>query len=425
MGSSPYDPDKEDGQVPSGLHLQTPPRTTRLNRNALIALVLVGAFVLVAAAVTLVQNRTAIAPAGDASMATATSHDRFWQDRSDGVAALEPEPVPPDVSAPAPAEPKIVPIPVPPEDSGATSRQQRILRAKDSSPKVSAFQTARASFSGQGAPGNLIGSQSRSSASEPAAVAHALHDALGPKDPTELQNNQAGKKAFLSGAKLDQEEETNPYLLREPISRFEVTAGMILPAVLITQGDSDLPGLMTGRVRENVYDSATGRHLLVPQGTTIIGIYDSVVSFGQRRLLIAWQRLIYPDGTKLNISGMPGTDLIGAAGFYDQIDRHYERVFGSALLLSIMTAGATLGQDDVTGGGPSNNPSSRQQIKNTLATALGTKLGDVASEMIRREMNVQPSIKIRPGYRFNVLVAKDLVFGEPYLNTFVGGGLIP
>jgi type IV secretory pathway VirB10-like protein len=423
MGSSPYD---GGGGGPDGLHLQTPPRTTRLNRNALIALVLIGAFVLVAAAVTLVQNRTAIAPAGDASMATATTNDRFWQDRSDGVAAYEPEPALPEVSAGPPPEPNVVPVAVPPGDSGATSRQQRILRAMDSAPKVSAFQTARVSFPSQGtAAGVAPGGRNGGAPGETGAVADALRDALAPKDPTELQNNQAGKKAFLSGAKIAQEDETNPYMVREAISRFEVTAGMILPAVLITQGNSDLPGLMTGRVRENVYDSATGKHLLVPQGTTIVGIYDSVVSFGQRRLLVAWQRLIYPDGTKLNISGMPGTDLIGAAGFQDQVDRHYKRVFGSALLLSVITAGVTLSQDDTTNDGFGDNQSSRQQIKNTLATALGQNLGDVASEMIRREMNVQPTLKIRPGYRFNVFVNKDLIFEGPYLNTYVGGGLIP
>jgi len=254
---------------------------------------------------------------------------------------------------------------------------------------------------------------SEAAAGETSAVADALRDALAPKDPTELQNNQAGKKAFLAGAKLAEEDQTNPYLAREAISRFEVTAGMILPAVLITQGASDL------------YDSATGNHLLVPQGTTIVGIYDSVVSFGQRRLLVAWQHLIYPDRTKLNIGGMPGTDLIGAAGFHDQIDRHYKRVFGSALLLSVITAGVTLSQDDTPNGGLGDDQSSRQQIKNTLATALGQNLGDVASEMIRREMNVQPTLKIRPGYRFNVFVNKDLIFEGPYLNTYVGGGLIP
>jgi type IV secretory pathway VirB10-like protein len=425
MGSSPYDMGGDPGGGPDGLHLRTAPRTTRLNRNALIALVLVGAFVLVAAAVTLVQNRTAIAPAGDASMATATSNDRFWQDRSDGVAAYQPEARLPDVSAPPLPEPNVVPVAVPPGDSGATSRQQRILRAMDSSPKVSAFQTARVNYGATTAPGAVPGSRGGAPANETGAVADALRDALAPKDPTELQNNQAGKKAFLAGAKLAEEDETNPYLVREAISAFEVTAGMILPAVLITQGDSDLPGLMTGRVRENVYDSATGKHLLVPQGTTIVGIYDSVVSFGQRRLLVAWQRLIYPDGTKLNIGGMPGTDLIGAAGFHDQIDRHYKRVFGSALLLSVITAGVTLSQDDTTNGGLGDDQSSRQQIKNTLATALGQNLGDVASEMIRREMNVQPTLKIRPGYRFNVFVNKDLIFEGPYLNTYVGGGLIP
>jgi type IV secretion system protein TrbI len=194
--------------------------------------------------------------------------------------------------------------------------------------------------------------------------------------------------------------------------------------VLVTQGDSDLPGLMTGRVRENVYDSATGRHLLIPQGTTMIGVYDSVVTFGQERLLVAWQRLIFPDGTKLNIGGMPGTDWIGAAGMHDQVDRHYASIFGGSLLLSVITAGVTLSQQG-NNASAVNQGSTRDQVKNTLATALGQNLGEVASQMLRRQMNVQPTIRIRPGYRFNVLVNKDLIFEGPYLHTFVGGGLVP
>jgi type IV secretory pathway VirB10-like protein len=181
----------------------------------------------------------------------------------------------------------------------------------DSSPKVSAFQTVRVSYGVRAAPGTVLGSRSGAPASQTGAVADALRDALAPKDPTELQNNQAGKNAFLAGAKLAQEDETNPYLVREAISRFEVTAGV------------------------------------------------------------------------------------------------------------------TLSQDDTTNDGFGDNQASRQQIKNTLATALGQNLDDVASEMIRLEMNVQPTLKIRPGYRFNVFVNKDLIFEGPYLNTYVGGGLIP
>jgi type IV secretion system protein VirB10 len=256
------------------------------------------------------------------------------------------------------------------------------------------------------------------------ALLGALSQALQGEDETLKQNNQDGKRDFLDGSGLSEQEETNPHLVRQAISSYEVTAGMIVPAVLVTQGDSDLPGLMTGRVRENVYDSATGRHLLIPQGTTIIGVYDSVVTFGQQRLLVAWQRLIFPDGTKLNIGGMPGTDLIGAAGFNDHVDRHYQRVFGGALLLSIMTAGVTLSQEDDNPSGIDQG-STRDQVKNTLATALGQNLGEAASQMLRREMNVQPTLRVRPGYRFNVLVNKDLIFEGPYLNTFVGGGLVP
>ena len=425
MPDSPYDLGN-DG--PDGLELRPRPRTTRLNRNALLVGALFMGAVLVAAAVTLVQNQNSIEEPDSTSMAANGNADPFWRSQPDGVPL-------PEVSAPAvvPAEPAIAAVPPPTDpavvpvatgglDDEERRRIERTRRALDSAPIVAGFRTQAVAASLPGARG-AAAAANRPQDHPP--MLGALADALAPQDPTLLQNNQAGKKAFLDSAGIGEDEETNPHLVREAISPYEVTAGMIVPSVLVTQGDSDLPGLMTGRVRENVYDSAAGRHLLIPQGTTLVGIYDSVVTFGQQRLLVAWQRLIFPDGTKLNIGGMPGADLMGAAGFQDHVDRHYKRVFGSALLLSVITAAATLSQEDNSGASSEVERSTRDQVKGTLATALGQNLGEVSSEMIRRETNVQPTLEIRPGYRFNVLVNRDLIFEGPYLNTFAGGGLIP
>ena len=386
-------PTVSSSSEPEGLELRPTPRTTRLNRNALVLAALLGGAVLVAAAATLIANRAPIRPASEASLATTTSGDRFWEGQPDGI------PLPAVESrARAVAKPNVVPVSTVGSelDADTQRRRERLLRARDAAPLVAAFRT---------------NSQSRTSARAGAptngntnpALLGSLGQALQPTDETLLQNNQAGKRAFLDESGLGEQDETNPHLVRQPISTYEVTAGMIVPAVLVTHGSSDLPGLMTGRVRENVYDSATGRHLLIPQATTIVGVYDSVVTFGQRRLLVAWQRLIFPDGTKLNIGGMPGTDLIGAAGLQDQVNRHYKRVFGSALLLSVLTAGVTLSQED-DNRSVLDRGSTRDRVKDTLATALGQNLGEVGSEMIRREMNVQPTLQIRPGTRFNVFV---------------------
>jgi type IV secretion system protein VirB10 len=171
--------------------------------------------------------------------------------------------------------------------------------------------------------------------------------------------------------------------------------------------------MLTARVRENVYDSVTGGHLLIPQGTVITGIYDSVVTYGQDRLLVAWQRFIFPDGNQLNIGSMPGIDDEGAAGLEDQVNRHMLRVFGSAALLSVISGALQMSQ----GTSPQEITSQRQDLRQTLAAALGQNFGEAASQMIRRNLNIQPSIEIRAGYRFNVFVKKDLILPGPYVGA--------
>jgi type IV secretion system protein VirB10 len=164
-------------------------------------------------------------------------------------------------------------------------------------------------------------------------------------------------------------------------------------------------------VRENVFDSTTGAHLLIPQGTRAIGVYDSLVAFGQERVLVAWQRLIFPDGSSLNLGSMPGIDLAGAAGFRDRVQRDYLRVFGSAILLSAISAGVQISQGTFDS---DNQRSDNGDLREIVAAALGQNLGELATEMARRNMNVQPTLEIRSGYRFNIAVIKDLVLPGPY-----------
>jgi len=186
-----------------------------------------------------------------------------------------------------------------------------------------------------------------------------------------------------------------------PLSPLEVKAGSVIPAVMISGLNSDLPGQIIAQVTENVYDTKSGHHLLIPQGAKLIGTYDNGVTLGQERALTAWRRVIFPDATSLDLDLMPGADQSGYAGFNDQVNNHYAKIFGSAVMVSLFSAGIQLSQPQQSGFQISN-----QQV---IAGALGQQLGQLGMEVTRRNMQIQPTIEIRPGYRFNVMVTKDLV----------------
>lgn len=212
-------------------------------------------------------------------------------------------------------------------------------------------------------------------------------------------NRQDRKRAFLSGTP-----EAEIYLKhtrQNAIAPTEVKAGTIIPGVMITGVNSDLPGQIVGQVRQNVYDTATGKYLLIPAGARLVGTYDSTITNGQKRVLIAWTRIVYPDGSSVSLGNMPGADKAGYAGFKDKVNSHLGRMFTSALLLSGFSAGVQLSQPQSRG----NEYSARE-----IASAeLGRQLGQLGIEMARRNMDIQPTIKIRPGYRFNINVTKDII----------------
>jgi len=224
----------------------------------------------------------------------------------------------------------------------------------------------------------------------------------------------AGLPAAQRPAALQTERpEVLPAALRAPVNPYEVKAGTIIPAVLLTGISSDLPGQLIAQVREPVFDTESGQHLLIPQGARLIGLYDHQVVYGQERVLITWKRVIFPNATSLSLKdGMPGTDAAGAAGFTDQVNHHLIRVFGNALLLSIISAGVQLSQIPSFGQG-FTGPSAG----NVLGAAVGQELGQTSNELIRRGINIAPTIEIRPGYAFNVMVTQDLAFPGPYDDT--------
>ncbi|WP_065091834.1 IncP-type conjugal transfer protein TrbI [Rhizobium leucaenae] len=192
------------------------------------------------------------------------------------------------------------------------------------------------------------------------------------------------------------------------LSLFELKRGSVIPATLITGLNSDLPGRITAQVSQNVYDSATGHRLLIPQGTKLFGRYDSKVSFGQERVLVVWTDLIFPNGSTLQIGGMAGTDAEGYGGFSDKVDRHLLRTFGSAALIALIGTGIDMSMPE------SSTRATQDTASDAARRNFAETFGRVAEQTISKNLNVQPTIRIRPGYKFNLLVDQDIIFPSAY-----------
>ncbi len=194
-----------------------------------------------------------------------------------------------------------------------------------------------------------------------------------------------------------------------PTSPFELVAGSIIPATLITAIDSDLPGLLMAQVRQPTYDTAAGRFLLIPQGARLVGTYDSKVAYGQDRLLVTWMRIVFPDGSSADLQAMAGADPSGRSGFDAQVDNHTRKLFQGALLLSIIGAGAQLSQpqQSATNG---EAPSVGQMI----AASVGSQIANAGTQLMQRQLSVPPNLRLPAGYQFDVIVDHDVDFAAPY-----------
>jgi type IV secretion system protein VirB10 len=221
-----------------------------------------------------------------------------------------------------------------------------------------------------------------------------------PLDPDSILNMQDRKLAFLTAA-VDRKT-VGPDRLANPASRYVIQAGTVILAALITGIRSDLPGQVTAQVTEHVYDSPTGNYLLVPQGSKLIGVYDSQISFGQDRVLLVWTRLIMPNGRSIVLERQPGADTQGFAGLEDEVDHHWGRLFGAAALSTLLGVGSELG---ATG-----NDSA---IVTALRRGSTDSLNQTGQQVVRRNLNIQPTLTIRPGFPVRVIVNRDLVLA-PY-----------
>jgi len=186
-----------------------------------------------------------------------------------------------------------------------------------------------------------------------------------------------------------------------PASPYVLQAGAVIPAALITGIRSDLPGQITAQVTENIYDSPTGRILLVPQGTRLIGEYSNDIGFGQRRVLLVWNRLIFPNGRSIVLERQPGVDTQGYAGLEDGVDYHWWDLAKAAALSTLLSVGAELAVDD------------EDRLLRAIRNGGQDAINDAGQQIIRRQLNVPPTLTIRPGYPVRVIVTRDLVL-EPY-----------
>lgn len=373
-------------------------------------------------------------------------------DRRDGVVTARPPtplaipedsvagvPSSPPGSLPAPAE-----MPRPPERDEVAERiaQAKLARLEEAVRARTTVQVeaARSAPSSQGSLASLPAPATRGDAMARMAAAQQQASAALAGDPTaayraRVAQLQAAGLVPASGSGGASDSTATPLLaavgrpndmsqfsgssgdrwrletdVQAPRSSYELRAGFVIPATLISGINSDLPGQIVAQVSQDVYDTASGKFKLVPQGSRLVGAYSSNVAYGQSRVLVAWQRIVFPDGKALDIGSMPGGDGAGYAGFNDQVDNHYARVFGSALLMSGVVAGATFSQSRNAVTGTASAPTAGS----ALSEALGQQLGQATAQMISKNLNIAPTLQIRPGFRFNVIVVKDLTFSKPY-----------
>ena len=248
--------------------------------------------------------------------------------------------------------------------------------------------------------------QNTTAATNSALDLYATAVKSGPIGQNLDQNSQTSKEDFFN-----QDIKDLGYLPNKVVSQmspYELKRGSVIPATLITGLNSDLPGRITAQVSQNVYDSATGYQLLVPQGAKLFGRYDSKISFGQERVLVVWTDLIFPNGSTLQIGGMAGTDAEGYGGFKDRVDRHLWRTWSSAALVALIGTGIDMSMPQ------SSTLATQETASDAARRNFAESFGRVAEQTISKNLSVQPTIQIRPGYKFNVLVDQDIIFPSAY-----------
>lgn len=387
---------------PEELQLRaTPRRAVRFKRGLLIAIAALGSGAILTV--------TMIALKGPALRIQEQAEELYNTERKptpDGLAAL-----PSDYSQTKPQTPILGP-PLPgdlgrpilsqqrahglmPGSQEFSAEEQRLLQQAVQARESGVFfrisvrpQPVAATGTGQGAP------------SQVAAVPLQPNDRRLALDPEADQNNQQRKLDFIK--QRDTGGIYNPHALQTPVSPYQVMAGSVIAASLITGINSDLPGLVVAQVTENVYDTVTGSTLLIPQGSRLIGVYDSVVAFGQSRALLVWQRILLPDGSSIEIDNLPATDVAGYAGLEDEVDYHTWRLLKGIALATLLGVGTelSLGPDE-------------SDLVRAIRESTQQNVNRAGQRITEKNLNIQPTITVRPGWPLRVIVHRDLVL-RPY-----------
>ena len=252
--------------------------------------------------------------------------------------------------------------------------------------------------------GVFLGGGSAGASAPPPSSSLAMSEPAGqqPQQSAAAEGDQAAKRAFMAQASNPRTVSVERLAL--PASPNIVQAGSIIPAALITGIRSDLPGQITAQVTANIYDSITGRILLIPQGARLIGEYDSEIAAGQTRVLLAWDRLILPDGRSIVLERQPGADAAGFAGLQDRVNQHWGNMLKAAALSTLLGVGAELGADG------------DDDLTRALRRGTQDTINQTGQQIVRRQLNVQPTLTIRPGHPLRVVITRDLVL-EPLGGT--------
>jgi type IV secretion system protein TrbI len=295
------------------------------------------------------------------------------------------------------------------DEQANVERASRAREAEDAAKAPVIFKGSRTAVAnGQAAaPGAGQGLADLRSKNEP--VVNAADSPVGAGTPASSTADH--KQAFLD--RPNDSATQSASRLQLPVSKFLVTAGTVIPAALVTGINSDLPGPVIATVTESVYDSATGRYLLIPQGSRLVGKYDSQVSFGQRRVLMVWTRLILSDTSSILLDRLQGLDVAGHAGLEDGVDWHWERLVASAGLSTLVGIGAELAAPQRGG--------SEGQVAIAMRQSAQDTVNEVGKELTKKDLDVQPTLTIRPGFELRVMVNKDMVL-RPYQPLFFNKG---
>lgn len=330
-----------------------------------------------------------------------------------------------------PPEPTMVTTPTPPpapESEPARPETKPVIVAEFHNPPAGAARRPAQEGSGETP---RAGPRSQPAQSTPARVGQPLSGAEAPP-PAEGERNELfavrQSEGFLDsvGGDMDTRLARNDVRIvdRKPaLTPYEIKAGTMLPAILETQIVSSHPGTIRALVREDVYDSITGEYLLIPRGSRLLGVYNSRVAWGDRRILAAFTRVIFPDGSSMSLPGETAVDGLGSSGLEDYVNNHYLRLFGNALLFSVITAGVTVSTRDTD----DDIFDTDVDVGDELNRAIGQNLAYIINQLTSRNLNVAPTLEIRPGFRFGIMATQDMAFPLPYapmapLDRQVSGG---